>query len=58
MDNTYVAKYYDETLPYYKRFWHYGESNALHYGFWDRGTKSVGEALLNENKFLAELADV
>src|SRR3989344_597198 len=59
MDNVYVAKYYDQTLPYYRRFWHRnGESNALHYGFWDQETRNVGEALLNENKFLANFADI
>ena len=59
MDNVYVAKYYDQTLPYYRRFWHRdGESNALHYGFWEQETRNVGEALLNENKFLANLANI
>lgn len=50
-----IAEYYDVTLPYYKRFWHKdSESNALHYGFWEKETKTVKDALLNENRFLAE----
>lgn len=54
-----IAEYYDITLPYYKRFWHRdSESNALHYGFWERQTKTMKEALLNENKFLAEMAQI
>ena len=57
MDNDYIAKYYDETLPYYKYLWS-KEANALHYGFWDKETRNVQEALLNENKFLAEAADI
>ena len=57
MNNEHVAKYYDETLPYYKHLWS-RRANALHYGFWDKETKNVEEALLNENRFLAEIADI
>lgn len=57
--NKKVAEYYDITLPYYKRFWHRdSESNALHYGFWENDTRTVKDALLNENKFLAELLGI
>lgn len=57
--NEKVAEYYDITLPYYKWFWHRdSESSALHYGFWENDTRTVKDALLNENKFLAELAGV
>ena len=57
--NQKVSEYYDVTLPYYRYFWHGNSgSNALHYGFWENGTKSVEEALLNENKFLAETAEI
>jgi len=57
MDNNLIAKHYDETLPYYKHLWS-RKSNAIHYGFWDKETKSVGDALLNENRFLAKIADI
>ena len=57
MDNNYIAKYYDETLPYYKHLWSRG-SNAIHYGFWDEKTKNTKDALLNENRFLAEVVDI
>src|SRR3989344_3509827 len=57
MNNEYVAKYYDETLPYYKHLWS-RRAHALHYGFWDKETKNVEEALLNENRFLAKIADI
>jgi len=54
-----IAEYYDITLPYYRRFWHRdSESHALHYGFWDKDTKTVKDALLNENQFLAEIAGI
>lgn len=54
-----IAQYYDITLPYYRLFWHRdSESNALHYGFWEEDTKTVKDALINENRFLAELAGI
>ena len=53
MDKEVITKYYDYTVPFYKFFYH-GDSNALHYGFWDDNTKNHQEALLNVNKFLAE----
>ncbi len=54
-----IAEYYDKTQQFYKIFWHRdNESNALHYGFWESETKSVKEALLNENKFLADILQI
>jgi|SRR3989344_4637525 len=54
-----IAEYYDVTLPYYKRFWHSdSESNALHYGFWEPGTKTLKEALINQNRFSADVAEI
>ncbi len=59
MDKEYIIKYYNDTIPYYKLFVNRdSESNALHYGFWDKGTKSYAQAMLNENKFLANLARI
>ena len=50
-----IAAYYNKTLPFYKLFWHRGSgSNALHLGFWNSNTKTLHQALLNENRFLAE----
>ena len=54
-----IAEYYDASLPFYKLFWHRDdESNALHYGFWEKGTRNIKEALLNENKFLADILNI
>ncbi len=52
-----VIAYYDYTVPFYKVFWH-GKTNALHYGLWDEDTSTIREALLNENRVLAELARI
>ena len=55
MDNKTIRSYYDYMLPFYKLFWYKGsESNALHYGLWDKDTKNLEEALLNTNKFMAD----
>ena len=54
-----IAEYYDKTLPFYKIFWHRDDqSYALHYGFWDKNTQNVKDALLNENKFLADILNI
>lgn len=59
MDPSRIVNYYQKTLPFYRLFWHRGSgSNALHLGFWDRNIKSIHQALLNENRFLAEQVDV
>jgi tocopherol O-methyltransferase len=59
MDKLRIQRYYDKTLPFYRLFWH-GDSgsNALHCGFWDSQTKTIHEALLNQDKFLAEQIDL
>ena len=57
MDNDSIAKHYDETLPYYKHLWS-RKANAIHYGFWDEKTRSVEEALINENRWLAQVTDI
>jgi len=46
-------------LPYYKFFWSKDkERSAIHYGFWDSDTKSLNDALSNQNKFLADVAGI
>jgi len=50
-----IAQYYEYTSPFYEHFWYKGsESYAIHYGFWEKGTKNHKESLINTNKFLAE----
>ena len=57
MDKEVIKEYYDYTLPFYRFFYH-KESNAVHYGFWDKSVKNHTEALLNVHKFLAEAVGV
>jgi tocopherol O-methyltransferase len=54
-----IATWYDETIPFYKYFWYLNsDSFALHYGLWNKDTKSFAEALQNINKFMAEQAEI
>ncbi len=57
MDKEVIQKYYDYTVPFYKLFYH-GNTNAVHYGFWESSVKNHQEALLNVNKFLAETVGI
>ncbi|HSW12478.1 MAG TPA: methyltransferase domain-containing protein [Solimonas sp.] len=49
-----VARYYDQTLRHYRFLWDMDRSQALHYGFWGPGVRSLREALAHENQVLAD----
>lgn len=46
-----IEKYYDENQILYNLFW---SQSALHYGFWEKNTKSLSEAILNTNRFILD----
>lgn len=48
-----VIKYYNKVQKSYDRRWMNEENLAMHMGFWDSTTKSLHDALINENKYLA-----
>lgn len=52
-----IVKYYTAAQPYYERFW-YGRGLGLHYGFWIDNVSNRTEAIIKENEYLANLADV
>lgn len=58
MSQSSISDYYDYTLPFYKIFWHKNNSNALHYGFWEKDTQNLQEALINTNRYLAKKANI
>ena len=60
MNNTQtVIQYFDKTFPIYKKYWYRNsESYALHYGFWEKDTKTFNESLINTNKFLANKLNI
>ncbi|QQG52516.1 MAG: methyltransferase domain-containing protein [Candidatus Falkowbacteria bacterium] len=57
MDKETIIKYYNYTLPFYKFFYH-KNSNAVHYGFFDKNTKNHQAALLNVNQCLADISRI
>lgn len=46
-----VEGYFDDTQILYNILW----SKALHYGFWDEGTRSLPEAVENTDRFVSRL---
>jgi tocopherol O-methyltransferase len=59
MDKQAIATWYDESSPLYRYFWYLNsDSIALHYGFWEKKTKRIGEALQNTNRVMAEQVNI
>ncbi len=52
-----IIDYYDYTMPMYRLLWH-GDTNAVHYGIWDKNIKNLKEALLNTNKIVTNLLKI
>lgn len=53
-----VRRYYESTLFDYRAFWVNRGNPALHFGFWDEGTRSHADSLVNVNRVLAERARI
>ena len=53
-----IVAYYDQAEIDYKLLWHLNNQLAMHYGFWDKKTRTLRQALENENKTLAEMANI
>lgn len=53
-----VAAYYDECEGDYRWFWHLDRCLAMHYGYWDRGVRTLRRALLRMNEVIAERAGI
>ncbi|MGB5687075.1 MAG: methyltransferase domain-containing protein [Candidatus Electrothrix sp.] len=54
MNSKNVESYYESCHKDYKRVWHLDRCMAMHMGFWDEETTRLRDALINENKALAE----
>ena len=48
-----VVAYYDETWIDYRWFWLNRANYAIHFGYWDKTTRSHAESLINMNQALA-----
>jgi tocopherol O-methyltransferase len=49
---TKVRDYYDDSQILYRLFWMNRENLAMHYGLWGRDTRTLHEALMNENEYV------
>jgi len=49
-----IEAYYDTAQKYYEAVW----GDGLHYGLWTEGIYTRSQAILNENRILAEIAQV
>ncbi|MEN8159712.1 MAG: methyltransferase domain-containing protein [Myxococcota bacterium] len=52
-----IVRYFDETVPYYRVFWH-GGAGALHFGMRGPGVTRHRDELLNANRVLADAASI
>lgn len=48
-----IIKYYDECFIDYRLFWLDSKNLAMHYGYWDKDTKTHSESLLHMNRALS-----
>ena len=53
-----VIKYYDSTVIDYKTIWTGSDDLAMHFGYYDNGTKSHKDSLMRMNEVLAKLANI
>lgn len=53
-----VSDYYDQTENHYKMWWKLDKAMGLHYGVWDETTKTLSDAVLNLNKYLAKFGEI
>ena len=53
-----VAEYYDSTQNHYEKWWGLKDHRALHYGIWDKGIRSFGEAVANTNRLMLQIAKI
>ena len=53
-----IENYYDQTEVHYKMFWKLEEAAGLHYGIWDASTHSIGDAILNTNRYLVNIGKI
>ncbi len=49
-----ISDYYDQTEVHYRHFWKLDECLAIHYGIWEKDTRSFSEALLNVNQLVQQ----
>jgi cyclopropane fatty-acyl-phospholipid synthase-like methyltransferase len=53
-----IIDYYENCDRDYKLVWHLNSHMAMHYGYWETGTKRLRDALTGMNRKMAEVAKV
>ena len=53
-----VANYYNITQLHYENWWALKKNFSLHYGIWEPGIKTAGEAIANTNRIMMELSGI
>jgi tocopherol O-methyltransferase len=53
-----IVRYYDQTESDYRLVWGLGKNLSIHYGYWDKTTKTFAQALQNTNRILAQKAAI
>jgi tocopherol O-methyltransferase len=53
-----VADYYNVTQLHYENWWGLKKNYSLHYGIWEDGIKTAGEAIANTNRIMMELSGI
>jgi cyclopropane fatty-acyl-phospholipid synthase-like methyltransferase len=53
-----IIKYYESCEIDYRWLWDLENSRSMHYGFWERGVRTLAEALTRQNDFMASRAGI
>jgi len=53
-----IIDYYDLTEGQMRMLWKLNQAMGLHYGIWDKNTKSLADAIINNNRVMAKLAGI
>lgn len=53
-----IADYYDHTEVHYRMFWRFEETLGMHYAIWDEQARTLTDAILNTNAYLASLTPI
>lgn len=53
-----IIDYYETCEIDYKLVWHLNSNLAMHYGYWDKETSTLRQALQNMNRLVAEKAEI
>ena len=56
--NDKVKRYYNDNQIFYRLFWMNKKNLSMHYGYWLQGVKSRHEAMIEQNRVVAEQLDI